>query len=1106
LGVTDATLGHGTDEPVPTRPTPWSAGWTEWVAAQARTLTERLGDPRSSGPWDEARADMLWDRWCDRTAAGDARRFREQLAWDGLAEEDVRRVLGAEPTPPAPIPSWVDVLEVLPDACGAVAGGEGDPALDPDHPLPFERLLLPFLVVARRQVPADAPDESLGQRPTRDLEGELLKRLVPVVSRAALGVFDSERPAGIGRLAALVPGGGAGTRTLHDGFVASELASGMARTLGTFPVAARLACTLVELWLEERAEFVTRLREDRPLLEEAFGGGAGLGPIERLEGGLSDPHGRGRAVRVLHFAGGARVVYKPKSVAAESAFARLLDWCGEGRGRPFLAPAIVDRGSHGWVQFIERIGPSTEEDRKAFFHGAGRLLALLHATRTTDCHAENLIPHGSHMVLVDAEAVLRPELVEEETHPEATQADVFAARFVAESVLSTGLVPHWRATASGEPVDVSALGATPQPESTLPAWRGIGTDGIQFGRLSSVGGKAPSSGERLQGTPGAEAFAEAIEAGFRTQYEALAERREDLLDGDAWATLTRAEPRFVFRDTSRYMDLLRHALEPGYLRDGAAWSIELRGLGRAMHAFRGGRPPAWPLFRAELEALEVLDIPIFHGSPSSTDLLVGGARIEGLVRSAPLDDAVARVQALSRDDLERQAATLRASLYGLRARGGQAGKQESSERSSFIGVDDGATPDFIDVARGIARDFMKQAARMEDGSVTWIGPRFHPHLGRYVVAPVDHSLFSGTAGIGLFFSAYARLTGEEEAKEWAIASLRGPTRLLRAAVGGHADDGFGPLLDLMGIGGMTGLGGLVYGLTVSSVLLDEPDLLEGARLAARLISDQRIEADRAFDVLSGSAGAALALLALHGQDGDRATLDRAVRCGEHLLQSRDRGLPGSAWPVFGGVHLTGMSHGAAGIALALARLFEVTGDGGMLEAALDAVRFERGHFDEEQGNWRDLRLDGVSNDGFAWTWCNGAPGIGLARILCLRALGERAPHATEPLAEDARRALEAMEGVELPVDHLCCGNMGLVEIEMEASRAPRPLTDPRRPMDRARNVLRRSRRRAHFALFGTPPAPVFVPAFFQGLAGVGYGALRLAGPNPLPSVLGLGAP
>src|SRR6185503_18025249 len=112
-------------------------------------------------------------------------------------------------------------------------------------------------------------------------------------------------------------------------------------------------------------------------------------------------------------------------------------------------------------------------------------------------------------------------------------------------------------------------------------------------------------------------------AGFRELYGFLMARRDDLLrDADLARALRSCRLRFLVRDTRVYGVLLQRALAPECLRDGAARGIELEALCRAFHTTMES-PHGGQLLRAELDALERMDVPYFGSTADSLVLTIG---------------------------------------------------------------------------------------------------------------------------------------------------------------------------------------------------------------------------------------------------------------------------------------------------------------------------------------------------------------------------------------------------------------------------------------------------------------------------------------------------
>jgi lantibiotic modifying enzyme len=275
--------------------------------------------------------------------------------------------------------------------------------------------------------------------------------------------------------------------------------------------------------------------------------------------------------------------------------------------------------------------------------------------------------------------------------------------------------------------------------------------------------------------------------------------------------------------------------------------------------------------------------------------------------------------------------------------------------------------------------------------------------------------------------------------------------------------------------------------------------LELAGRVAGWFDPKRIAADEELDVIGGAAGGILGLLALSSVGGDDDALEPAVQCGDHLLQKRATADTGHrVWSASWAPRpLTGFSHGAAGMAYALLRLSRATGEERFRSAAEEAIAYETAVYSSEARNWPDFRIPpGTGGDRFLVAWCHGAAGVGLARIGGLCALDAASVRADITNALGTTLAAEPSD-----VDHICCGEMGRVDLMIEGHRRLERtdlLDEARR---RAGRVLRQARQSGRYRLYDQDPGVPDSPSLFQGTAGIGYELLRLAEPERLPSVL-----
>ncbi|MEU4642979.1 type 2 lanthipeptide synthetase LanM family protein [Micromonospora sp. NPDC023814] len=872
--------------------------------------------------------------------------------------------------------------------------------------------------------------------------------------------------------------------------------------LAEYPVLARELVTCLRTTVDVRARFAERLLADLPELRQTFGGAwHGLADLARVSFGAGDTHRGGQTVAILTFTDGRRLVYKPRSLSVEVHFNQVLDWLNtHGLRHPLRPLLVLDRGEYGWVEHVDVASCENEEQVDRFFWRQGAFLALFHALCGSDLHLENVIAAGEHPVPVDLEAIFQ-------VLPRVTGAQLApltfgeAPRVVRDSVLRVGLLPERIITADDEGIydaEVSGLAGSGGQLSParLPTFVAGGTDEVRVVRDRR---EMPETQNRvrLDGRPvNALAHTDALAAGFTDCYRIIAAHRDDLLAaGGPIARFRDDEVRFIPRPTMTYGRVQSESWHPDLLRDSLDREIFHEVLSSAFVDL----PDRDVLFGSEHRQLADQDIPAFHTTPGSTDLYdAQGVVAHDFLETSGLAAVRARIGAMSEEDLRRQLWCIRASMSGLTV-----GTPHAERVDSRPLPEEPIDADLaVRAARSIA-DLLLDAALAADNeapswlSVNFIGDRY------WKVGHAGIDLYSGVAGVALFLGQLGAVTGDARFRrpaEQLAAQLAEVTRQLAAS----PDRGAG-----LPIGGFSELGGLVYVLGQLAEVLRAPTLVDAARQAAALCQERFAE-DKVLDVISGTAGAALAILALHDAHPDEQTLD-ALKAAGRTIADRAIDVPGgTGWQVEyeNAPALLGFSHGASGIGYALARIAQLTGDDQLAEVCGRALRFERHHLSPEHRNWPDLRV--ISGPGaFMNAWCHGAAGIGLARAAMLR-LPVLAPW-HDLIREDLHIATGKVRD-DLVVDgrytgigndSICHGDLGLVETLLAASSA---LDEP----DGAALGLRCARAIAEQVLAGAPragvPEQVSTPGLLMGLAGIGYGLLRVAMPHRVANVLLLDAP
>ena len=660
---------------------------------------------------------------------------------------------------------------------------------------------------------------------------------------------------------------------------------------------------------------------------------------------------------------------------------------------------------------------------------------------------------------------------------------------VGPSLLATGLLPaNIDREGTAHRADLSGLGAT-DGELTphlAASWDRPGTDEMKLvlTRVSvPEGGHRPCVGSVC--VDPAE-HVDSLLAGFEETYRLLWSERDALVaEGGPVASFKRDEIRAVLRSTQVYATLIEASLHPDLARESGARDGLFQGLEHALER----HPVLAPVVQAERADLETGDIPVFTTRPGSRALWTSeGRRLDAILEMPGLELATRRLAGFDATDLSRQSWLIRASLAARaanRARRVSAPPPEVRPQRGRTGRR-AATSDCL-IARACAiGDRLAELAWTTGAGVNWMGLSMAPS-GRWSPAPLGLSLYDGLSGVTLFLFHLGARSGEARFTVLAEAALE----TLRHGIGQSEPSE-------LGMGAFTGLGGVVYTLAHVGALTGRDDLYREAIAVAELIGGL-VAHDEQLDILSGSAGCILSLLSLYRCSSATPVLDTAVRCGERLVGTarRDAGWP---WAARGGPALSGLSHGAAGIALALLELWSVTKRPRLRTTALRVLEYERSLFCPEARNWLDLRTLAPGERPvrrFATAWCHGAPGIALTRLEIVR-------HVPRP---DVRRELEAALGATLAGgfgrNHsLCHGDLGNIEPILSASRTLGPSWRPGLELATRQTIDDIERRGWQCAT----PGGVESPELMTGLAGIGYGLLRLAAPAQVPSILVLAPP
>lgn len=862
--------------------------------------------------------------------------------------------------------------------------------------------------------------------------------------------------------------------TEYDKFINELLSGGLKDFCLEYPVLAKHLSQTVCSWIDFMTELSAIIKKDYVEINRVFFSGNITGKILSIELGLSDNHNDNKTVTLITFENNQRIIFKPRNIGIEKAYYKLLTFLNtKNITCPHRILNLIDGITYGWIEFVEHLPCQNISQISDYYRRAGSLLCIVYIFSGSDFHLENIIANGDTPVLVDLEMLM----TNQDLNKTQQLDDLIKKEY---SVLYTGLLPVFHINQNGKVSDLSGLGGESSVETTFKeaVWKNINTDSMQVSFEHRYNRSYKNVVKLNENSVQALSFVDEIIRGFKNTYKIFESSKDVLLQKDGLINLFANQPlRYIFRQTQNYSQLLLNVLKPSFLQNGKTHQREIA---RLLSVLSNQTIPAdASIIESECHAIQKLDIPYFSYLPTSKDLMLSPhKKITNYFYKTSFDELANSILNLNPENMHSQITVIKRSYETFneinRSDSTYITKELSSlKASSFI--------------QKTAKTIIERKLETPN-SITWLQIQ-SLNSAIYTTSIMDSSLYNGTAGIAIFLSAMNKLTPSKDLHNMVHKILRPISNCLCNA---HSI-----VPDKINLGIAAGLGGAIYSLVLAESLLEEDTLYKDTKNIIAKISNRIIEQDKNFDIIGGSAGMILSLLALYQKTTDELALSTAVRCGNHLLKNRSISNIGlRAWkhgqiPAINGQPLCGFSHGASGIAYALLKLYKSTHIKKFLDAAEEAILYEDGIFLVEQNLWPDLRKAYAENPNKQLfnAWCTGATGILLARIEALDLLYKK------NMLTDIDRAINIILKTPSNGNTLCCGTYGKIDVLLTAAKK----------LSRNDLVKEAVKLSSYKCSINSPSKTLLDKdynwGFFQGISGIAYSMLRLTNIDALPSVL-----
>lgn len=852
-------------------------------------------------------------------------------------------------------------------------------------------------------------------------------------------------------------------RVMLDAYIEWEKEQDLLATTGPYPELSRLLSITLANWHDLVTEILTRTELHKLEIADMLVGNSGdLQVLTGASFGISDPHNNGRTAAILSF-GQHKLVYKPRSLQPELFFASLLNKVSERAcGLSNYQTKILSFEDYGFMEFVEHDPCSNVEGVEHYFIRFGVLTAVAHALGCCDLHHENIIASGQYPIVVDAEPLFRARLGLSDfgenrlEFERSLSIDGLDAR---ESILELGILPmrlqsmlrNKSEESTGE-YEIGGLAPylqTPRKD-LLPC--GIGSDDLQFSyhdviaeyfpNLPHINGKAQFAAD----------YTEFIIQGFEASHRYICANKSSLLVTQSLPFTAQHIPiRLLARPTMDYSNFLGRSYAPELLTSTQQRKEFIKS---DLEIATGLR------FDAIADAIPLEVESMFNGDIPKFELKANGCGCCLKLHATPYEAVQQRISELDNFDCNLQSGAIKEALALRHDQLIESREHNSVERHSL---------NFVQAIVDSAQDF--------NGTKQWVYASYLPGLGSTMNHADLESLYEGAAGTAIIVAEAGRVANNNEWQKLAAnvfqPLLKGATPKSINRTGGLG----------------RGLGGLVYSLIRVGVACDRDDLIKLAgtyleKYGAKLAIEPGLD-----EMLYGRAGLLLACLSYLKHKQSSKVEKVAALAANKLIDKAQAYKSGVAWPLSSRQAMSNVSHGNSGIAMALARWANYSGQTQAADFALSALRADDEFWHEHENGWIDARAIGTSplletN----WAWCNGRAGGMLARAAIADSLSEQSPLQYFDLALSAN-STDVLEDMH---PGLCCGTPGVYDA-LEAVQRKIENDKLSKHLDKATTLIQSKALASHYS--------TQMPSLFSGSGGLAFSLLRTAFPEQIEPIL-----
>lgn len=731
-----------------------------------------------------------------------------------------------------------------------------------------------------------------------------------------------------------------------------------------YPVLKRSVYEAIDAVSDLYAGALRRLREDHQAVTEELCGGKEFRKVIRIDGDMGDSHRGGNSVLKFWLDNGMAVIYKPHSLENEEKFDEFSEKIGTGCGISMYHLPRVCRENYGWAACVEQKGCHTREELERFYRRTGIYMFLFYLLGTNDIHSENIIACKEYPVVIDLENITgMPN--------ESSESNIMekVKQYLHTSVLYSGMLPAAKWQQEQGNVNISGIGGGKSAKMPFKVPRVVngGSSDIRI------------SYEHPRYTPDQNAPL------YRGKYINPAEYKEQIVQGfeDAYRYAVRnqtemeqqiselkdTKSRYLLADTQRYSMCLNSSYHPSLLSDGADRQMYLYTIG---YGRKLGQAEKQEMVRREVKDMAGHDIPYFYFHTGERHLYDSrNEPVKDYFRRTAYEVILERLKNLHERDLYHQKYLISVTL-NLQC------DLPINKNKEEVPQTDGNEPSkeqYLEMAEHIMEEVCARAVDFGE-EIGWytVNVASAGNSG-WKVEPLPMYLYGGVMGICLVSHLLEKYTEKEKYKKI--------NEMLDRQLFSYTEQLEGMELKQLQIGIYNGEMSIVYGYLCLYQITGDIRYLGYAKRHADLVIPA-IGQEENCDLLDGLAGVVWGMAMLYEKTGESRYCKAVKEAGDRLCEKAIHKTMGIGWKTGGEEEiLLGISHGNAGIAAAIAKLYEMFREEKYAIMLEQSVTYENCHYNTKIKNWIDFRVkdEAVRKTTDTSAWCHGAGGILASRLM-----------------------------------------------------------------------------------------------------------------------------